>query len=332
MEKYKIPNSKDSNVNYEQGSVFSTTKGIVLFATLSCILWGSAFPALKYSYGVLGLTNVHFSYDLQFAGYRFFLSSIVVLAVILFKKLDIRIPVSYIPKILILGLLQTTILYFFFYVGLSNTSGVKSSIISSTGTFFGVVLPHFIYKDDKMSLIKALGLTIGLLGVIIISTTKGSIDSGFKFTGEGYLIISSLVSAFANIYGKELTKRINPVVMNFYALFSGSLIMIVISFLFTGKNVIHMTMSFAPMMIYLAFIPGAAFTLWYLMLEVNKVSRVVVHKFQIPIWGSILSSLLIKGEAMTPISIISLILVCAGIVIVSIYSNNTSKSRSIGPL
>jgi drug/metabolite transporter (DMT)-like permease len=314
--------------NGNKKSPLTTRLWVVILATTSCFLWGSAFPSLKYSYEVLSLKNVHFSYDLQFAGYRFLISSIVVLLFILFARIDIRIKAEDVPKVITLGLLQTTILYFFFYIGLSNTSGVKGSIINSTGTLFSVMLPHFFFEDDKMNMRKAIGLIFGLSGIIIISMSKGTLDSGFKLMGEGFLVISAFVTALSNIYAKKVTSLMNPVVMNFYALLSGSLIMILISYMFTGGNVINLTPSFMPMMIYLGFISGAAFTMWYLLLKVNDVSRIAIHKFQIPIWGAILSAMFIKGEGFTLTSLFSLLLVCIGIVIVSTnisFIRKTSK-------
>ena len=47
------------------------------------------------------------------------------------KKTDI-------PKVALLGLIQTTIQYIFFYIGLSNTSGTKGSILAATSTFLAL--------------------------------------------------------------------------------------------------------------------------------------------------------------------------------------------------
>lgn len=45
---------------------------IFIMATLACFLWGSAFPAIKVSYHLLGIGNAGAMVKLQFAGYRFF--------------------------------------------------------------------------------------------------------------------------------------------------------------------------------------------------------------------------------------------------------------------
>ena len=55
----------------------------------------------------------------------------------------------------------------FFYIGLAYATGVKSSIMNATGTFFSVLLAHFIYKNDRLSFNKALGCMIGFAGVLV---------------------------------------------------------------------------------------------------------------------------------------------------------------------
>ncbi len=53
-------------------SIFENKKGILILATLSCFLWGSAFPSLKVGYDILDLNNQTYLYKVLFAGYRFY--------------------------------------------------------------------------------------------------------------------------------------------------------------------------------------------------------------------------------------------------------------------
>ena len=62
--------------------------------------------------------------------------------------------------IALLGLVQTTGQYIFFYLGLANTTGVKGSILYALATFFVVIFAHFLFPDDKMTLQKIVGLSL----------------------------------------------------------------------------------------------------------------------------------------------------------------------------
>ena len=67
----------------------------------------------------------------------------------------------------LLGLTQTSLQYLFFYLGLAHTTGVKSSIMNATGTFFSVLLAHFIYKNDRLSYNKVLGCVVGVVVLFV---------------------------------------------------------------------------------------------------------------------------------------------------------------------
>ena len=73
------------------------------------------------------------------------------------------------------------------------------------------------------------------------------------------------------------------------------------------------------MLLYLAFISAAAFSLWSLLLTYNPVSSVSVFGFMNPVFGVILSALLLseKPPAGPLRTVAALVLVAAGIVIVN---------------
>ena len=71
-------------------------------------------------------------------------------------------------------------------------------------------------------------------------------------------------------------------------------------------------------LLYLSFVSAAAYTLWSRILKYNPVSKIAVYGFMNPVFGVILSAVLLKeGSALGIFSILALLLVCAGIVIVN---------------
>lgn len=291
---------------------------IALLATFCCFLWGSAFPSLKISYALLNIGDSPWMVKMQFAGYRFFLASLLIFAFMAVSRMDMSIRKGEFLPMLTLGIFQTTIQYIFFYIGIGNTTGVIGAIITATGTFFSLILPHFYYRDDKLNWNKSLGLIIGFSGVIFMNFGKDGFQSQFTLLGEGILILSSFTGAAANIYAKEITANINPIKCTAYQMFFGSLIMILASLPLTGGNAIHFSLSSFPIFLWLAFISGAAYTLWYLLLRHNKVSQVSIYKFQVPLWGSILSAMLVAGESITAMTLLALFMTVVGIVLVNI--------------
>jgi drug/metabolite transporter (DMT)-like permease len=69
----------------------------------------------------------------------------------------------------------------------------------------------------------------------------------------------------------------------------------------------------------MGFISAGAYTLWGVLLKYNPVSRVSVLGFVNPIMGVLLSALFLgeESQAFSIVSVISLILVSAGIIVVN---------------
>jgi drug/metabolite transporter (DMT)-like permease len=301
---------------------FKNSAIIFMMATIACLLWGSAFPAIKVSYNMLGIGGASPIVKLQFAGYRFFLAGLYLLVFIFYKKKPLGIRKDMVLPLMFLGLVQTTLQYLFFYVGLSNTSGIKGAIIISLGAFFSIILPHFYYHDDKLNSRKWFGMLIGFAGVVYINLTKGPITGGFKITGEGLMMLSAFTGAFASIVAKEVSGKMDTMVMTCYQMLFGSTVMIVLSSVILGGNAVPMTWEIAPLFMHLALISSVGFGLWFILLSHNKISKVSIYKFQVPIFGTVLSAIFIPGEVLTPAILIGLACVSIGIILVN-YEKKT---------
>ena len=116
----------------ERKLVWTNTAVVCLVALLCCFLWGSAFPGIKIGYGIFDISGEQTGLQIIFAGTRFFLAGIMAVVIGSFAHKRPLFPkkTSWLP-ILHLSLLQTTLQYFFFYIGLGKTSGVKASIIEA---------------------------------------------------------------------------------------------------------------------------------------------------------------------------------------------------------
>lgn len=298
-------------------NIFTNKRFVVIIATLCCLLWGSAYPAIKSGYKLFNISAGDVASKIVFAGYRFTLAGFIVLiiaqasgkSIIALKKRDVL-------SLFILGTIQTTLQYIFFYVGLANTTGVKGSIMNSTGTFFSVVLAHYIYKNDKLNMQKVLGCIVGFIGVMIVNFSTDLLKVSFNFQGEGFVILSSLFFSIAAIYGKRLTKSLDVMVVTGYSLFTGGIILTVLGFI-PGGSVHNFTVASTLLLIYMAILSSAAFSLWTLLLKYNKVGSVSVFSFLTPIFGAILSSIFLGENILEAKNMFALILVCLGIWLVN---------------
>lgn len=290
---------------------------VILLALVSCFLWGSAFPTIKVGYKLFNISGNDTYSKIIFAGYRFFIAGVMIFIFCIFTGRSLKLNKSQIKKVLLLGLMQTTINYAFFYIGLSNTSGTKGSIIMATNTLFSVIIARFFYQDEKLTPKKIIGLLLGFAGVILVNINGGSIGGGFSLTGEGFVLIASLMGAISSVYTKSLTNDINSFLVAGYQLFLGSLFLLLAGFAGGGES-LHFTSQNIWLLLYLAFLSASAFGIWTSLLKYNPVGKIAIYKFTIPIFGVFLSYILLGERMLGAKVIVSVLLVSASIIFINL--------------
>lgn len=290
---------------------------IILLALFCTILWGTAYPAVKIGYELFAIDAADGFGKLLFAGLRFTLAGLMTLAVSIMLQKKLVVPErQHWSGIALLGIVQTTCQYIFFYLGLAGTTGVKGSILYALSTFFVVIFAHFLFPDDSMTLQKIIGCCIGFAGVLLITFDGTGLGGGFAFTGEGFIMLSTLSSALGSIISRRVTQGQDPVVITGYQLTGGGLVLILIGLLghghfgaVTGRGLL--------LLLYMAFLSAAAFTVWTMLLKYNPASKIAIYNFLIPIFGTTFSVMFLGESIFHARSLLALALACAGIYIVN---------------
>ena len=298
-------------------SLYQTRPGVFALATLCCILWGSAFPAVKNGYALLHIAPSDVASQMMFAGWRFALAGLILLVVAAaIRKPILALNGRQMRQVAILGLTQTTIQYVFFYIGLAHATGVKSSIMNATGVFFSVVLAHFLYADDRLNSRKVLGCLIGFLGVIVVNMGGGALGFEFSIPGEGFIIIAAFILAAASIYGKRLSVAMDPMVMTGWQLFIGGVILTGLG-VAGGGHLEAIGILSGALLLYTALLSAVAFAVWSLLLKHNPVGMIAAFNFLIPVFGVSLSAIFLGESLMRWSYLAALFLVCVGIWLVT---------------
>ena len=133
-------------------NVWQKTPVVVLTAAFCCLLWGSAAPCIKIGYRLFGVDTANVPSVILFAGLRFTLAGLMVIAAGSLIEHTLLLPKKTSWKgILTLAALQTVIQYILFYNGVAHTSGVRTSIINACGTFFSIAVSVFFFRFEKLS-------------------------------------------------------------------------------------------------------------------------------------------------------------------------------------
>ena len=296
---------------------FSDPRVVIALALLCCLLWGSSYPAIKTGYAWFGIARNDIPTQLVFAGWRFLGAGLILLAwAVATRKAIWGLGFVAGRQLVVLGLAQTTLQYVFFYVGLAHTTGVKGSIMNATGTFFSVLLAHWVYHNDRLSHAKLWGCVVGFAGVMVVNLGRGTLDMDFTLLGEGFVVIAAFVLAAASIYGKQVSQRMDSVVMTGWQLGLGGVALLAIGW-GLGGSLTGFTWQSTLLLVYLALLSSAAFSLWSLLLKHNRVSQVTVFNFSVPVFGAVLSAIFLGEALLEWKNLLALVLVCGGIWLVT---------------
>ena len=305
-----------------------TKTGIVaLLACVCCILWGSAIPVIKTGYRLMEVDAADTASQIVFAGVRFTLAGLLVLIFASIREKKVLIPDRTILKYAVpVCLAQTVGQYFFFYIGVAHTSGVKGGIITGLGNFIAILMSCLNVRNERMTGRKMAGCVLGFAGVVVINLMGKSLDMGFTLTGEGFILISQVAYGISTILINIYSKKVSPVVLSGTQFTMGGIVLTLIG-VGMGGHLGNVTAVGVVIIFYLAMVSAVAYTLWSVLLAWNDVSKVAIFGFVNPLCSVILSALILGEvkQAFNTGSLAALLLVCAGIYIVNCRGTNKKE-------
>ena len=300
--------------------------GVLAGAVLANLLWGSASTFIKLGYREFQVPADQIMSQILFAGLRFFLAGLLtILLGSLFRRQAL------VPKrgsggmIILLAMLQTVIQYTFFYIGLSRAPASLGSITSPTSSFFAILIAALLFHQETLTWKKILGCLVGFSGVLLVGLDRSAAVS-VPASGLIFLLLAAASYGCSSVCIKRFSSREDPMILSGYQFALGGALMAVVAFLGGGR--LHATSGTAWLiMLYLALVSAVAYTVWSLLLQRHPVSKITVYAFLNPVFGVILSSLLL-GEwkiLNLPRCLAALLLVCVGVWIV----NKAGEKKSL---
>ena len=253
----------------EKQNILTRTWVVAALACVCCILWGSAIPVIKTGYRILAVDSADTASQIVFAGIRFALAGILVLLFASIREKRVVHPDGKIFKYAIpVCFAQTFVQYFFFYIGVAHTSGVKGGIITGLGNFIAILMACLLVRNEKMTGRKLAGCILGFAGVVIINMAGGSMDMGFRLTGEGFVLIAQLSYGASTVLINIFSKKVSPVILSGCQFFMGGVLLFIVGILM-GGHLDHMSIAGVVLILYLAMVSDVAYTFWSVLLAHN---------------------------------------------------------------
>ncbi len=299
-----------------KNKLFQNTFFVTLAALFCCALWGSATPFIKIGYELI-LPVKNTASTILFAGIRFTLAGILTVLIYSIGRQKFLVPKrENLSKVFTVSIFQTIIQYIFFYIGLANTTGVKGTVASGSNAFFAMLIASLVFKQEKLTFKKIAACVIGFSGIVLVNLN--GLDFNMNFFGDGFVIFSTIAYSISSVLIKRYSAYEDPVIISGYQFIIGGIVMVIMGAIM-GGNVQFTAPAAIGVLIYLAFLSAAAYSIWGVLLKHNPVSKVTIFSFMTPVFGVILSNVMLsEASNVPPLNlIITLLLVSTGIFILN---------------
>lgn len=291
-----------------------TRANTLIWAIVACLLWSTAAPGIK-----IGL---EYSTPLHFAGVRFVISGLLILPFTIRPAAYLRMIRENLKLVLLVMLFQTVLNYTLFYLGMDLVPGAIGAIVVGSQPLIIAVTASLMIREETLTTRKIMIVTVGLSGVVLVSLGRQGLNIGGPGEVLGVILIlgANFCSAVSNVLVSKNGKTINPFVLSSFSLFAGGVIIWLISLatepsftMPTGEGSVRYWYSLA----WLSFMSAIAFTIWWVLLQRPgvKVSELNFYKFIIPVFGAIISWLLIEDEKPQWLTITGMVIITASMLI-----------------
>ncbi|NTU59460.1 MAG: DMT family transporter [Deltaproteobacteria bacterium] len=206
------------------------------------------------------------------------------------------------------------------YLGLRYTLASRSAILLYTHPFIVALGAHLFLHGDRLHARKATGLVLAFCGIVLLFARRWGPVSASTLPGDLLILLGAVAWGSTTLYIKRyLAGRVAPVQALFYQLFYSAPVLFAWSLLtesrlLYGDLSTRVVVSLAYQCVVVAF---ASYLAWFELVERYSVSLLAAFTFFTPVFGVLLSALLLPGEALGPTVLASLALVCVGMVLVN---------------
>ena len=274
--------------------------------TILALIWASAFFNIKiatYSYGPLTIAFL-----------RIFFGAIPVILLCYLKKIKIEAFSKDWHWFAAIGIINLVIPFFLIAYGVQKVQSNLAAILMASTPLTASALAHFFTKNEKINLIKSLGILVGFSGIVFLFSdnllvNKNNFFSAFLILfGSCFYVIGGLLTLkISNKKNENVTASI---------LIWGTIVLLPISLFFEQPWNLAPRLDSTLALIYLGiFSTGIAWLLRFYILKHNGLVFQAQVAYLIPIFGVILG-FIILNEAITYKVLISLIAVIIGIYVV----------------
>ena len=273
---------------------------------LLSLFWASAFFNIKiatYSYGPLTIAFL-----------RIFFGAIPVVLLCYIKKIKIEAFASDWHWFAAIGAINLAIPFFLIAYGVEKVQSNLAAILMASTPLSATLLAHFFTKNEKINLIKTIGILIGFFGIVFLFSDNILVNEN-NFLSAILILCGSTFYVVGGLLTLKISDKKNENVTASILIW-GSILLLPVSLALEKPWNLNPSIESTLALFYLGVVAtGLAWLIRFRILTVNGLVFQTQVAYLIPIFG-VLFGYFLMDEIITWRVLISLIMIIIGIFIV----------------
>jgi len=274
--------------------------------TILAFIWASAFFNIKiatYSYGPLTIAFL-----------RTFFGALPVILICYLRKIKIEAFSKDWYWFAAIGIINLVIPFFLIAYGIQKVQSNLAAILMASTPLTAAILAHFFISNEKINLIKSIGILVGFSGIVFLFSDKILINEN-NFFSAFLILFGSCFYVVGGLLTLKISNKTNENVTASILIWATLILFPICIFIEQPWNLTPRLDSTISLIYLGVFSTGIAWLLRFYILKNNGLVFQAQVAYLIPIFGVILGFLFLK-EGITPKVILSLMAVILGIYLV----------------
>lgn len=143
---------------------------------------------------------------------RVSIASIFLIVFIIIRGTKFKLSLKNLFNLFIMSLLNNIFPFLLITFGQQTTTGGLASILNANTSFIGILLASLFLPLERLNFYRLIGVSIGVLGVIIAIGYQNIIQLNDDDLGKYLILIATISYGFAGVWGKLKLQNFTPII------------------------------------------------------------------------------------------------------------------------
>jgi drug/metabolite transporter (DMT)-like permease len=302
-------------------------KGNKMFAWFILLLLGAIWGA-SYMFIKVGGAEIP---PFTFVEVRTLIAALALLVVLALRREAIpRTRRAWLPLIA-MGIFNGVIPYTAITWGETHISSGLASILTAAMPLFTVIFAHFWTQDERLTPVKAAGVAVGFVGVVVLFVPELRQGIQIEFWGQFAVVIAAASYGLATLIAHKFLGGVSHVMASTGQLASAAIFMLPLSLAFDNPFSLRPSPVAIGSLLILSLLGTAfAYVLYYWLVEHTGATRTALVTYLIPLTGVMWGALLL-GESIEWEVVVGLVLIIGGVMLVNRQSASAHRAVMAAP-